>query len=502
MELVLARIERIAAERPAAVAIEAPNRSITYGELLIAVCQLQSALTVRGVAKDNLVALTLPNGPEFIIAHLALLRLGAITVPVHPDSSLRDLEGALSECKPAAVILGRAALQTLGRDSEALSAIPLRVLCGDSPSEGWITLAELQSGEASTERAADVAEQDLAAVVCTSGVTGAPCVVELTHLNFAHQAHQVCRALRLRDTDRIVHGGSFSTIFGLTLGVHLPLTAGATIVLADYHADMAETVQQRNVTILTASPAEYGRLNEPVPETPVEATPLRLAICCDGRLFEETRQKAEARLGHEVLAGYGLVETCGLIALNLYPHEENRQGVGEPLAETEIAVLDESGKRIGAGGEGRIAVRGPSVMLGYRNATDRMKEVLKDGWLSTGDFGSVDYHGSLNLLAYSGERVTKGGFPVYVGEVEDMLRSHAAVKDVAVVGVVDQVYGEEIKACIVLRNGANLAPNDVIQFIKEHVPAYKCPRIIKFYKELPRTPDGKIRRAMLREDRS
>ncbi len=502
MELVLPRIERIAAARPAAVAIETPNRSVSYDELIGAVRQMQSALAARGVAKNSLVALLLPNAPEFVIAHLALLQLGAITFALHPDSPARDLESALGECKPAGIIMGRAALQTLGRDSASLSTIPLRILMGESPGEGWFSFAELQSGDMSSEIASEIAEQDVAVIAYAHGVTGSPCAVELTHSNFAHQAHQIGRALRLRDTDRVFRSGSFSSIFGLTLGVHLPLVSGATIVLGDHYSDMVDTVRQRNVTVLTASPAEYARLNDPVADSSAEPASLRLAICCDGKLPEETRRKAEARLGREIVMGCGLVETCGLFALNLHPHEENRLHVGEPLAETEIAILDENGKRKGAGSEGRIAVRGPSVMQGYRNAPDRSKDALKDGWLLTNCFGSVDYHGSLNVLAYSGERVVKGGFPVYVGEIEGLLRSHAAIKDVVVVGVPDQVYGEELKACIVLRNGTNIAPNDVIQFAKEQIPVYKCPRIVKFYKELPHTPDGRIRRAALRDDKS
>jgi long-chain acyl-CoA synthetase len=504
LELLLPRIERIARQSPERIAIDTVDHSYTYDELVRAVRQFQAALSSRGVGKDSLVALVLPDGVEFIIAHLALLRLGAISAIIHSEHTAHELERQLADVKPTVMITMPPLLSALSADGAVLSGVAVRIGVGIAGSDRAVLFSELLSGGDPDIPAVETVDSDLAAVVFTSGVSGAPRGVELTHGNLAYHAHYARRALRVRETDRVLCACSSSTIFGLALGLHLPLASGAASVLAttSADADLVDVSVQRKVSTLISTPTGFSRIKEREPDAEPMESVLRLALCCDGKLRDDIRQRAESRLGHPIALSYGSPETGGLSTVNVFPHDDNRNFVGEPLAETEIAILDEEGKRQGSGKDGQIAVRGPAVFRGYRGLTDHDKRVLEDGWFLTGDFGSVDYHGCLNVTAYAVERMTKGGFPVNAGEIEDLLCTHPAIKEAAVIGIADPVYGEELKACVVLRNGNSLSANDVIQYAKDHATMYKCPRIIKFYKELPRTPDGKIRRMALREDRA
>ncbi len=433
--------------------------------MIAAVGHVQSALAARGIHQGDLVALVMPNSGEFVLAHLALLFNGAITVPLNPRNSIEELERMLGELRPAAVLTDR-----------------IR--------EGWIRFTELLSGSDEILLPADVEADDLAAVVLTSGVSGAPRAVDLTHANFAHQARQLGRRLRFTAKDRVYAATGFSGINGLTLGIHAPLTHGAAIA---FGSDIpAET------TVLIGTPAFHARLLQADEAALSNMGGVRLTVNGDGRVPEHVHKEFVEKFKQEIVSGYGMTETCGLITLNAFPHDENRSTSGEPMGESELAILNESSQRIGAGKEGRIAVRGPSVMRGYHGAPARNQL----DWLETDDFGLLDYQGYLTVTAHTTSHIRKGGFPVNTWEIEQLLRTHTAIGDAAVVGISDSALGEDLKAYVVLRNGSNLSASDVIQFVKERVPAYMCPRIVRFVRELPLTPGGKIKRAVLRDDKS
>jgi long-chain acyl-CoA synthetase len=188
--------------------------------------------------------------------------------------------------------------------------------------------------------------------------------------------------------------------------------------------------------------------------------------------------------------------------LNLFPALVPHGSVGQALGGHEVIVLDEKACPVADGTVGQIAVRGPSVMRGYRNRPDRNRQIMKDGWFLTGDRGCLDYQSNLFVTGHSTEVIIKGGFPVYSHEVEEVVQGLPHVLDVAVIGVPDPVFGEEIKACVVLKEGASIGPSEIIEYVKERVAVYKCPKIVRLFKELPRTPDGKIIRSQLRDEKS
>jgi long-chain acyl-CoA synthetase len=188
--------------------------------------------------------------------------------------------------------------------------------------------------------------------------------------------------------------------------------------------------------------------------------------------------------------------------MNLFPQLLPRNSVGQPLPGHEIATIDSSGRPQIGGAEGQIIVRGPTIMQGYRNRPDKTKQVLREGWLLTGDRGCLDEQGNLRVVTHSSELILKGGFPVYAREVEAVVEGLPHVLEVAVVGIPDPVYGEEIKACVVLKEGAVIGPGEIVEYVKERIAPYKCPKIVRLVKELPRSPGGKILRGQLKEDRS
>jgi long-chain acyl-CoA synthetase len=499
----LQRIERIAREQPVQIALQHADRRVTYSEMMDHVCSLSGALASHGIGKGDAVAMVVPNSPEFVICHLALMKLGAVTVSFHPEHPPSDVAARLTQIPPRALIVAGGMARTLTEPTAAIPSIALRVAFGSSAPEGWLRFEDLLSNAGAIPEV-ELEPADLAAIVFTSGVSGPPRGVELSYESFAHQATQAGRTLRVRSTDRVAGTCSFASIFGLTLGVHLPLAHGATVQItgASDEANIAGFIHEHSTTIFVGSPQTYAKVKVVAGTAPADAQALRYLICCGGRLAPDVREGIESQWKRPVLSGYGLTETCGLVSVRLYPMEEHVDSVGEPLADMEVAILDVQGQRVGAGKPGRIAVRGPAVMRGYWGQPEGATDVIRDGWLRTDDIGSLDYHSRLTVHGLSSEMITKGGFVFYASEVEEVLRAHPAIREAAVIGIADAAYGEELKAFIVCNNGTTIGSNEIIDHAKAKLPVYKCPRIIRFCKELPRTREGKISRGLLRDDRA
>ena len=198
---------------------------------------------------------------------------------------------------------------------------------------------------------------------------------------------------------------------------------------------------------------------------------------------------------------YGCTETCGPFTINLFPGLVGRESVGQPLGGMEIAILGEDGSFLPPGKPGQIVTRGAMLMKGYLRRPEKSRQSFRDDWFVTGDCGYLDESSNLVVTGHSTELINKGGFPVSSREVEEVLEGLPHVREVAVVGIADTLYGEEVKACVVLKDGATISPSEIIEYAKERLAMYKCPKIVKFYRELPHEAGGKILRSELRDDR-
>jgi len=226
---------------------------------------------------------------------------------------------------------------------------------------------------------------------------------------------------------------------------------------------------------------------------------VRYCISGASALKPDLLEKFEKEFSTTIVEGYGLCETTAVATFNQL-HRDRRPGsIGTPIEGVDIKLIDNDGEEAPPGEVGEIIIRSDYIMKGYLNRPEATKEVLRDGWFYTGDLARADEDGYLYIIDRKKDMIVKAGFSIYPVEIERLLLSHPSIAEVAVIGVPDQVHGEEIKACIVLREGAELTLAELADYCRERMARYKCPRYVQFYKQLPKNPSGRILKKKLRQ---
>jgi long-chain acyl-CoA synthetase len=496
--------QAFAERNPDAHALSFNGQRFTYGALNEAVERLRGSLAMRGIEKGDTVAILLPNSPHFIISHLAVLGLGAISVPIHAQSKAREIASLIEDAGACALIAWSNLAAESERASSRSESLRLRIYLGDSLPAGSESLVDLISGGEPLACDSSLSAEDPCAVLYSAGTSGFPRGAEFTHGNLAEHSAEMGRMLRIRDTDRFLNALPFSTAAGLTMGVHLPLYHGSAIEIhSRFHpGDTLKCLHDNQTTVFVANPSAYAVMAAFPTAEKSDLSRLRYALALEAKLPEMVARDTEDKLKIRIFEGYGTSESGGAITLNLFPALTPRGSVGQALPGQELTVFGNDGQTAPSGVVGQIALRGPAMMSRYRNRPDKTKQATRDGWFLTDDRGYVDDQCNLFITGHSSEVIVKGGFPVCCREVEEIVEGLPHIQDVAVVGVPDPVFGEEIKACVVLKDGASIGPSEIIEYVKERIAVYKCPKIVKLYKELPRAPGGKIIRGQLKDEKS
>lgn len=502
--MLLKRFEQFVIANSQHAAITFSGQSYSYAALNEAIERLRGALALQGIGRGDCVSIMLPNSPHFIIAHMAVLGLGAVSVPVNIQHKAREIAWQLEDSESRAFI----GWTNFAAESEKACAqsesVRSKIFLGDNIPQDAINLLDLIAGSDRMPASNEITESDLAAVIYTAGTGGHPRGVELTHANFSAQAGEVGRLLRIRDNDIFFGTLPYSGIGGLTLCVHLPLThgAGAYIQSRFHPGDTLACLDEAKVSVLVSNSPAYAAMCGFPSNEKYDLSGLRYAIACECKLSDSVARDVEEKLKLKLFEAYGTTESCGIVALNLFPGINERGTVGQPIPSHEINVVDEGGRPVSSGVIGQIIVKGDCIMRSYRNRPEKSRQAVQDGWLWTGDRGYLDDQGNLFVTGHSSDLILKGGFPICSRELEEVIMGLPHVKEVAVVGITDPVLGEDIKVCVVLKEGAVIGPIEIVEYVRERVAAYKCPKTVRLYKELPRTPAGKIIRSQLKEDKT
>lgn len=481
------------------VALISRGRSTTYGALRDQVEHFRGGLAGLGVAQGDRVALLCANGPDFVIGYLASVGLGAVAVPLNPTSPPPEIEREIVTVGAKVVIvdpsaatawrqIDRAAIPTL----EAVIA-PETHLVPDA-----LSFDELLAGAI-----ADVVEVEpsaLAALIFTSGTAGSPRAAMLSHGNLLSNLEQGRAANTQIDVGDVVYGVlPMFHIFGLNVVLGLTLARGATLVLVQRFdpSTALETIRDRKVTVVPGAPPLWLAFSH-FDEAPADSfATVRLALTGAAKMPEEAIKKLKDRFGLDLSEGYGLTEASPVVTSSAgMPTKVG--SVGKVLNGIEMRLVDEAGEDVLEGDAGEIWVRGANVFLGYLNDPEQTAKVLTDdGWLRTGDIGTVDSDGYLYLVDRAKDLVIVSGFNVYPAEVEGVLAEHPGVAEVGVVGVPHPHTGEAVKAFVVPAPGVVIDEDLLIEWCMDHLARYKCPSKILFVDELPRNVSGKLLRREL-----
>jgi long-chain acyl-CoA synthetase len=475
----------------------------SYGQLRDQVGRARAGLLARGVEPGDRVAIVAANDVGFVVAYLAVLGVGAVAVPLNPASPAPELQRELGAVTARLVVT----------EPEFASVVGECETAGIEGFDGIVLVAELiaegeREGKGQGEPPAIVArgEDDLAVLLFTSGTAGAPRPAMLTHGNLGSNIQQILgNPARPDNQDEVALCViPLFHVFGLNALLGQALTVGSSVVLLERFDARASlgAVAEHGVTVLTGVPTMWTAWAA-LPED--EAGPdafasVRYAVSGAAALDPEVRRAVRRRYGVDLTEGYGLTEASPAVTSGL-GHGAPDGSIGVPLPGVEMRLVDTSGEDALVGDPGEIWVRGPNVFPGYWNDPEATATALTpDGWLRTGDVGVVDDDGFLSLVDRAKDVIIVSGFNVYPAEVEEVLGTHPAVKEVAVVGVPHASSGEAITAFVVPAPGAQPTEAELIAHVGRHLARYKCPSTIEIVDRLPHGDTGKVLRRALRAD--
>ncbi len=475
---------------------------LTYAQLWGHALQYASVLRDRGVGPGDKVALLLPNTPHFPLAYFAVLALGGVAVPVHALLKAEEIEYVLSDSGAKALVCA-APLLGEGAKGAELAGVPVLAVM-DSPEGG--------NSDASIERIDTLAlsatpvealvlrePEDTAVVLYTSGTTGKPKGAEITHLNvLMNVVASATYSFDIAPDDVVLGCLPLFHTFGQTCCMNTAFFVGASVVmLPRFDGNQAlDLLVKEKCTIFMGVPTMYvalvaaGKASEARPA-------LKSALSGGAALPEAVLEEFEQVFGTKVLEGYGLTETSPVATFNQISFEPKPGTVGKTIWGVEVEVakaeLEERIELLPTGEMGEIVVRGHNVFKGYLNKPEATAAAIVDGWFRTGDLGTKDEEGYVRIVDRKKDMVLRGGYNVYPRDVEEVLLRHPAVGQVAVIGLPDPQYGEEVCAVIVKDpNGGEASEDEIKAWSKERLASYKYPRRVIFTDAFPLGPSGKV----------
>ncbi|MGM7670686.1 AMP-binding protein [Microbacterium sp. A93] len=489
-------------------AVHFAGTATTYRDLWDQTRAYAGALRDRGIGKGDRVAMLIPNVPDFARVYYAVLSLGAIAVPVHLLFKSEEIAYVLRDAEADLLVV---AAPMLGEAVPAAqqAGVPLTTVL--LPADAGIELPRLELEAAASEpivRHVATGPLDPATILYTSGTTGTPKGAVGSHLSIIEQVHcTLIDAFDIRASDTVFGGLPLFHTFGQTAVMNIAFRVGAAVILLPrFDPDEALALMMTHqATVFTAVPTMYVGMLEAARRS-AERPPLRFAVSGGAALPVAVLEAFHDAYGADVHEGYGLTETAPTVSSNplgtpIRPGTVGRTlwGVDVAIADAEIddrTVLDDS-----PGALGEIVVRGHNLFKGYLGRAEASAAAVVDGWFRTGDLGTYA-DGVLTIVDRKKDMIVRSGYNVYPTEVEAVLARHPGVAVSAVFGIADDVKGQEVHAAVVAREGVSLDADEVIAFVREHIAAYKYPRVVHLVTELPLGSSGKVLKRELVEQYS
>ncbi len=526
-------LEKAVANFPDSPAIIFFNHQISYRELGAAVNRFAAGLQQLGVKKGDRVALYLPNCPQFVIGYYATAMVGGIVVPCNPLYGAKQIEHQINDAgAETVVVLSRfygnirdvrantplknvvvtnikeyfpgviKLLFTLFKEAKEGHRVDIR---GDA-SAVWFQ--DVLASAPATPDPVEVLPEDTLVFLYTGGTTGVPKGAQLTHRNVLANALQTRYWMPgIRDgRETILSVLPLFHSYGMTTCMNVAVVlAGAMLLLPQFKIeDVLQTINKHKPTLFPGVPTMYVAINNYPDIARYDLSSIRACLSGAAGLPVEVQERFQELTGGRLVEGYGLSEASPVTHANPI-YGENRIGtIGLPFPDTDAKIvdLDTGEKELPPGEIGELCVRGPQVMKGYWNMPTETANVLRDGWLYTGDIAKMDEDGYFQIVDRKKDMVIAGGFNIFPRNIEEVLYQHPKVQECVAAGVPDEYRGETLKVYIVLKEGEVATAEEIIQFCRDsgQLAKYEIPRLVEFRSELPKTMVGKILRRMLVEE--
>ncbi|MDQ6599872.1 long-chain fatty acid--CoA ligase [Bacillus salipaludis] len=516
---------------PDKIAIHFMGKEMTYKKLYEESLVFAGYLQDLGISKGDRVAIMLPNTPQSIVAYYAILMAGGIVVQTNPLYTERELEYQMKDSGAVAIITldilyPRVSSVQSRTDLKHIFVTAIKdylpfpkklvypyiqkkqygIVVNVKHEGSTHLLKEIIKGQPKELKEFDFNfEEDLALLQYTGGTTGFPKGVMLTHKNLVSNT-SMCQAwlYKCKPGEESVLGIlPFFHVYGMTAVLILSVMQAQKMILLPKFdvVTTLKTIDKMRPTLFPGAPTIYiGLLNHPDLKK-YNLSSIKACISGSAPLPVEVQQKFEDVTGGKLVEGYGLTESSPVTHSNfLWDRPKVKGSIGVPYPDTDAAIFSMEGERLPVGEIGEIAVKGPQVMKGYWNRPEDTEQTLRDGWLLTGDLGYMDDQGYFYVVDRKKDMIIAGGFNIYPREIEEVLYEHPDVQEAVAAGIPDPYRGETVKAYVVLKDGSTVTEDELNQFTRKYLAAYKVPRIYEFRKELPKTAVGKILRRTLVEE--
>jgi len=481
---------------------------MTYKEFDERSNRLANALLKQGVKKGDVVYVHLANRPEHLVACFAVLKIGAVCGPVNSQLTPDELLYQLNDSKGVAFITETALAGVSQAIKDRLATVRHFIEIGDEVQEGNTRYQDIIEGESERLEEQEVSPRDLAFIFYTSGTTGKPKGALLSHGNVIATMEGLRKSLETEeeaeDQDKVQRVALiFLPLFHVNAMMSLvsAINRGLKVALLRKFSvrEFGPVVEQEKPEFFSAVPKVYKILLEAKDTVKKhDLSSLRFAVCGAAPMPVETIKQFEKEYGIEILEGYGLTEATVASTLHRRGGKKKIGSIGQALEGQEVAIMDPEGNLLGPGETGEIVIRGDSVMQGYYGKPKETGETLKDGWLHTGDIGKMDEEGFFYVVDREKDMIIKGGENIYPKEIEEVISQIEGVHDVAVIGVPDEMSGEEVKAFVVPKIGKKLSAEQVLEHCRKNLAEFKAPKYVDFVLGIPTSAIGKSLKRKLR----
>ena len=483
----------------------------TFAQLHRAVCQAAAGLIEQGFVTGQKMGLMLPSGPEFIIFEYAAFALGGVLVPLNVHYKSSEIEHVLESCDVDYVVIHAEYLSRLTMSMlERLPKLRRAWVLGGGTFPDDLRFASAQTVIEHPRAIASVTERaddDLALMLHTSATTGKAKGVMLTVCNLQANYDRTPDWLGLEADDRILCALPLYNTFGLNQCINATMVRGATLVLLPRFdaLECLATIQRERCTFLPAVPTMLQKILNDPRTAEFDLTSVRRILVGAAPVPAPLLEQVYRQMGRDtvVMTGYGLTEATALVSvehtsLDEHGNLKRPKSVGRVVPGIQMRVADEHGRELPPGQVGQICIKGPNVMRGYYKMPDETARAIVDGWLQTGDLGTMDAEGHFYIVDRKKDLIIRGGQNIYPADIEDVLYRHPGVAEAAVIGRPDEVFGEVPEAYVALKPGATASVEDLLNLCRAELAYFKVPKQVHLIVELPKGPTGKILRRGLR----
>jgi len=459
------------------------DNTISYARLNKAVNAFGNRLKALGIIKGDTVAIMLPNIPEFTISYFAILKLGAVAVTINTLSTPHELSYLLNNCDAKAFVTIPSSAKRFEEIKNEVPQCTHLITTDESP--GTLSISGSMETNSFDLDMPEITGDDPAVIIYTSGLTGKPRGAVLTHRNLSTQTpllEDICHGTA---QDRGLCLIPLFHSFGAAANMLMILKIGASVVMIDQFKieSIFKVIEEKKVTYIAAVPRVFLGMLLFEKATDYDLSSLRFCITGGSAIPPEYIPMFKEKFGVTLIQGYGLTEASPVCSVSRIDGAQKPGSIGPPISGVEAKVVDESDSELPAGRTGELLIRGRNVMKGYYRNEEATAEVIKNGWLHTGDLARIDTDGHIFLEGRTKRMIITSGFNVYPTEVENILRTHPAVRDARVTGKEDLIRGEIVTALVIEEPGFSVIEKDVMKHCRKHLSSYKCPREVKCVKE-------------------